>query len=54
MKKLKLKEENIKEALLLGGFVSLEIGVWLIYPPAAFIIGGAILLWLGLPSKEEG
>lgn len=54
MIKLKIKEETIKETCLLAGFLMLETGIWLIYPPAAFIVGGILLLWLGMPGKGGG
>ncbi|WP_256846922.1 hypothetical protein [Paenibacillus sp. Pae108] len=55
MKKLKvpkISEETIRETCLVAGFFMLEIGLWMIYTPAAFLIGGVILMWLGLPPRR--
>ena len=41
----------MKYLLLLGtlaGFVSVLYGVYLIYPPTAFIVGGVFLVLMGL------
>lgn len=37
--------------LLAGGFLMVARGLWLVYPPAMYIVGGAILIWWGLPRK---
>jgi len=42
----------IKEFLLIVGFFSLVYGVWQIYIPAAWIIGGLLLLYVGIPRGE--
>jgi hypothetical protein len=49
--KLKLTDDHIREACLLVGFCSLIYGIWLIYQPAAWIVGGLILIWLGMPPR---
>lgn len=54
MKNGKKSEETVREACLVAGFLSLETGIWFIYPPAAGIIGGLLLMWLGLPPKGAG
>ncbi|MGG1651383.1 hypothetical protein [Paenibacillus sp. NRS-1780] len=53
MKKLKIKEDTIREVLLSAGFLTFCTGIWLIYPPASLIIGGLLLMWLGFPSKRQ-
>lgn len=52
--KPKLTEDHIREACLLAGFCSLTYGIWLIYPPAAWVVGGLILVWLGIPPRPKG
>jgi hypothetical protein len=52
--KLRLKEEHIREACLVAGLLILVRGVWLIYPPAAWIVGGLILIWLSIPPRSRG
>lgn len=49
--RLRLKEDHVREACLVAGFLMLVRGVWLIYPPAVWIIGGLILIWLGIPPQ---
>lgn len=49
--RLQLKEEYIREACLVAGFFMLVRGIWLIYPPAAWIVGGLILIWFGTPPE---
>lgn len=44
------KEEVVREAFLVGGFFAVAAGLWMIYPPVALIVGGAMLLWTGLPK----
>lgn len=48
----KINESTIKEIAIVVGFASLNHGLWLMNPAAAWIIGGIILLWLGFPGKE--
>ncbi|GBU21070.1 hypothetical protein R80B4_00959 [Fibrobacteres bacterium R8-0-B4] len=40
-----------RELLLIISFVSVVTGIALIYHPAAFIIGGALMMWLCAPAK---
>jgi len=48
MKKFNFKEKfGIKDILIFVGVASLFTGIWLIYPPAALIIIGAGLIYLG-------
>jgi hypothetical protein len=49
--KPKLTDDHIREACLLAGFFALARGLWLIYPPAAWIACGLILIWLGIPPR---
>lgn len=48
--KAKITPEFIKETCLLAGFSMVLRGLWLIYPPAMWIIGGMALVWFGLPA----
>lgn len=52
--KAKITPENVKETCLLVGFFMVLRGLWLIYPPAMWILGGAGLIWFGLPGKAGG
>lgn len=41
--------------LLLAAFVLISYGVWLVYAPAGFIVGGmllAVIEWLTTPTSE--
>jgi hypothetical protein len=44
-------EDLIREVLLILGFIMVCYGLWSIYPPAMFVIGGAALVWVGLPPR---
>ncbi|MFD2334716.1 hypothetical protein ACFSR7_36195 [Cohnella sp. GCM10020058] len=48
------KDEAVRESFLVAGFSAFVAGVWWIYPPAALIIGGGLLMWLGLPRRRSG
>jgi hypothetical protein len=50
--KAKITPENVKETCLLVGFFMLLRGLWLIWPPIMWIIGGILLMWFGLPGKK--
>ena len=39
---------DLRDGFVFGGLACVVIGVALIYTPAAWIIGGAALFWLGL------
>ena len=43
--------ETIQELAILAGFLMLLKGLWDIYPPLMWIIGGA---WLMIPGKRGG
>ncbi|MDB5053139.1 MAG: hypothetical protein JWM44_1189 [Bacilli bacterium] len=53
MIKVKITDEIIREACLVAGFLLLAIGLWLIYPPAMFLVCGLLLLWVGFPSGPK-
>jgi len=40
--------ETVSDGLALGGAGCVTVGAWQVYPPAAWIVGGALLLVLGL------
>lgn len=50
--KLKLSEDTVREAALVVGFLMAARGLWLVYPPAMWLVCGAMLLWLGLPPRR--
>jgi hypothetical protein len=39
---------GFREILLFGGMILLSIGAWPIYPPASFIVPGAILVYVSV------
>ena len=45
-----IKHETIQELAILAGFLMLLNGLYDIYPPAMWIIGG---IWLMLPARKE-
>lgn len=45
--------EYVRDACLLAGFFMIGYGLWLIYPPSALIICGAMVLWVGIPPRER-
>ncbi|MHB1126866.1 MAG: terminase TerL endonuclease subunit [Bacillota bacterium] len=46
---LKINNEVIQELAMLAGFLMVMKGLWMVYPPAMWIIGG---LWLAFPGKK--
>lgn len=48
---LQVVNELLRLLLLLTGLAMVARGLWLIYPPAMFIICGICLFWAGLPPK---
>lgn len=46
----KIKSETLQELALLAGFLMVLRGLWLIYPPAMWIIGG---IYLMLPAQRR-
>jgi hypothetical protein len=45
-------QDNFKELALIAGFFVLARGLYLIYPAAAWIVSGLVLLWLGWPDRQ--
>lgn len=41
---------DIRDAVTFGGLGMVGYGISLIYPPAAWIVCGAVLFWLGARS----
>lgn len=39
---------DLRDAFAFGGLALVAIGLWQIYPAAAFIVSGAALFWLGV------
>lgn len=46
---LKIQNDIIQELAMLAGFLMVMRGLWMIYPPVMWIVGG---LWLALPGKK--
>jgi hypothetical protein len=40
------------EAAMTGGFLMLLKGLYMIYPPTMWIIGGILLILLGFPARR--
>ena len=38
----------IPDALVLFGVVCVSYGAWLAYPPAGFVVGGALAIYAGM------
>jgi hypothetical protein len=45
--------EYVRDACLLAGFLMVGYGLWRIYHPAAWVICGAMVLWVGLPPRKR-
>lgn len=43
---------NLPDIAMVLGFLMLLYGIWQVYKPASFIIGGALLLLFGLPPRK--
>jgi len=41
----------VSDFLIFAGFGGVIVGAWQVYPPAAFIVGGALVLLAGLRSR---
>lgn len=41
---------DLRDAIAFGGLGMVGFGLHLIYPPAAYIVCGAVLFWLGARS----
>ena len=42
---------TMREILMLLGYLSLEYGLFIVYEPSAFIIGGILLMYVGYPKQ---
>ncbi len=42
------REIDLRDLLCFGGLALVTVGVWQIYPPAAWIVTGAALFWLSV------
>jgi len=51
---MKKVDTIVREVCLLVGFAAVVGGLWMIYPPSALIVGGAALVWVGMPPREKG
>lgn len=40
------------EVFLSTGLALLAVGGWHVWPPAAFLVPGAVLTWMSLPCRE--
>lgn len=38
---------DIKDVFAFGGLAAVAWGLWLVFEPAAFIVTGAVLFWMG-------
>ena len=52
MKKIKFPFD-IDDLLVIVGMAGVFIGIWLIYHPAAYIIGGAGFIYIGLSGSRK-
>ena len=41
-----------EELLLLVGLVLVSFGLWSVWKPGAFLVPGAVLVWIALPSRS--
>lgn len=39
---------DLRDVFVFGGLVAIGYGINMIYPPAAWIVCGAVLFWLGV------
>ena len=53
MKKLKLPFD-LYDLLIFAGAAATVFGIWQIYHPAAYIIGGAAFIYVGLLGSRPG
>jgi len=49
-----LKKFDLSDALIVTGWLGAMVGTWLIYPPAAYILAGASLMFVGLTGGIKG
>ena len=51
--KPRITTKHVKEACLAAGLLFLARGLWLIYPPAMWLVCGVVLIWLAMPERGE-
>ena len=51
--RLRVPAELLEDGALLSGLAAIAAGAGWIYPPAAAIVGGAFLVWLGLRAASR-
>ena len=51
--RLRVPAELLEDGALLAGLASIAAGAGWIYPPAAAIVGGGFLVWLGLRAASR-
>lgn len=51
--RLRISAELLEDASLLAGLASIAAGAGWVYPPAAALVGGGFLLWLGLRAASR-
>jgi hypothetical protein len=51
---MKVFKAFASDLIALLGFSLVCYGLYSIYEPAAFIVGGAFLCWLSIPKKKDG
>jgi hypothetical protein len=44
---------SLRETCLVAGFFAVARGLWIIYPPATWIVCGALLIYVGLPKGRD-
>lgn len=53
MRRIRITDEAIRTACILGGFAAFCWGLWDIAPWLAKIIGGLCLVWFGWPTGRD-
>jgi hypothetical protein len=48
-----MKDVSIADLAVLGSISVISFGVWQIFQPAAFIVGGCLILWLTLTASRK-
>lgn len=46
-----LAMKGLNMGLVVSGIACVGYGAWLVYQPAAYVVVGCALVWLGLPEK---
>lgn len=47
-------ENFVSDAAMIGGFLMLLKGLYMIYPPTMWIIGGILVFLFGFPARRRG